>query len=94
MKGKDGLVRAAKIRTAQGRTNRPIARLIPLEVSSDVANNSSTDEANTISPPDADSDHDTVERMSQPQRQAAKRGRHKVQNWIKQLGGPPEDLMD
>ena len=94
MKGKDGLVRAAKIRTAQGRTNRPIARLIPLEVSSHVANNSSTDKANTISPPDADSDHDTVERMSRPRRQAAERGRHKVQNWIKQLGGPPEDVTD
>ena len=65
MKGNDGLVCAAKIRTAQGRTNRPIARLIPLEVSSDVANSSSTDETNTISPPDG-SDHDTVERMSQP----------------------------
>ena len=29
LKGKDGLVRAANIRTAQGKTNRPIARLIP-----------------------------------------------------------------
>ena len=66
MKGNDELVCAAKIRTAQGRTNHPIARLIPLEVSSDVANSSSTDETNTISPPDG-SDHDTVERMSQPQ---------------------------
>ena len=94
MKGKDGLVRAAKIRTAQGRTNHPIARLIPLEVSSDVANNSSADEANTISPPDTGTDHDTVERMSRPRRQAAERGRHKVQNWIKQLGGHPEDVMD
>ena len=40
MKGKDGLVRAAKIRTLQGRTNRPIARLIPLEVSSNVIDES------------------------------------------------------
>ena len=59
MKEKDGLVHAAKIRTAQGRTNCPIARLVALEVSSDVANSSSTDEANTIPPPDG-SDHDTV----------------------------------
>ena len=32
--GNDGLVRAAHIRTAQGRTNRPISKLCPLEVSS------------------------------------------------------------
>ena len=31
-KGKDGLIRSANIRTATGRTNRPIARLYPLEV--------------------------------------------------------------
>ena len=33
--GNNGLVRAAHIRTAQGRTNRPISKLCPLEVSSD-----------------------------------------------------------
>ena len=33
--GNDGLVRAAHIRTAQGRTNRPISKLCPLEVSSE-----------------------------------------------------------
>ena len=32
--GNDGFVRAAHIRTAQGRTNRPISKLCPLEVSS------------------------------------------------------------
>jgi len=32
--GNDGLVRAAKIRTAKERTNRPITKLVPLEVSS------------------------------------------------------------
>jgi len=32
MTGKNGLVRATKIKTAQGRTNRPIVKLIPLEV--------------------------------------------------------------
>ena len=46
MKGKDGLVCAAKIRTAQGRTNCPIAKLITLEVSSDVVSSSS--DANTV----------------------------------------------
>ena len=31
-KGKDGLIRSANIRTANGRTNCPIVRLYPLEV--------------------------------------------------------------
>ena len=30
-KGADGLIRSANIRTATGRTNRPIARLYPLK---------------------------------------------------------------
>ena len=49
MKGKAGLVhvRAAKIRTSQGRTNRPIARLIPLEVSLSVTDESTADEVNS-----------------------------------------------
>ena len=37
---------AAMIRAAQGRTDCSIARLIPLEVSSDVASSSSTNNAN------------------------------------------------
>ena len=63
MMGIDGLVHAAKIRTAKGITNRPITRFIPLEVSSDVANSSNADETKTIPSPD-DSDHDIVEKMS------------------------------
>ena len=31
-KGTDGLIRSAIVRTASGRTNRPIAKLYPLEV--------------------------------------------------------------
>ena len=95
MKGKDGLVCAAKIRTAQGRTNRPIAKLIPLEVSSEVANSSSTNDDNcdTVPPPDS-SNEDIVRDISRPRRQAAARGRDKVKMWVKELGGPPEDVTD
>ena len=51
IRGKDGLVRAANIRTAQGRTNRPITKLIPLEVSqpSDVTKSTADDTKNCIS---------------------------------------------
>ena len=34
IRGSNGLIRAANIRTKAGRTNRPIARLYPLEVHS------------------------------------------------------------
>ena len=34
IKGSDGLIRAAKIRTKGGKTNYPIAKLYPLEVCS------------------------------------------------------------
>ena len=76
MKGKNGLVRAAKIRTAQGRINRPIAKLIPLEVSSDVANSSSTNDDNcdTVPPPDGSNEDYTVRDISRPRQQAAERG--------------------
>ena len=38
----DGLVQATNIRTAQGKTNHPITRLIPLEVSANSLSNDST----------------------------------------------------
>ena len=51
MSGKDGLVRAGNIRTAQGKINRPITKLIPLEVSqsSDVTSSAADDTKNCIS---------------------------------------------
>ena len=44
--GCDGLVRAAHIRTMNGRTNRPISKLCPLEVCS---HETSTDNAIDVS---------------------------------------------
>ena len=42
IKGNDGYVRAAEVRTSSGRTNRPIARLYPLEITSEVVQTLST----------------------------------------------------
>ena len=42
LRGNDRLVRAANIRIAQGKTNHPIAWLIPLEVSANSLSNDST----------------------------------------------------
>ena len=102
LKRKDRLVRAANIRTTQDGTNRPIARLIPLEVSSEVA----TMGQNITSP--EPSDNTSVEpvegtdqprndlgRMERQRRAAALRGREKVVSWTKQLdSSPPEDVMN
>ena len=35
VKGGDGLIRATDLRTNSGKTNRPIVRLYPLEVTAD-----------------------------------------------------------
>ena len=43
IKGKDGLIRAANIRTASGITNRPITKLYPLEINASSMN--TTDES-------------------------------------------------
>ncbi|XP_065896204.1 uncharacterized protein [Dysidea avara] len=93
MIGKDGLVRAAYIKTSQGRTNRPIAKLIPLEVSSPTVTETegSTNgcQKDTINKPTVKNTAD-----KRPRRAAAHRGRERVANWVKQLGAPPEDVMD
>ena len=87
-KGADGLIRSADIRTTTGKTNRPIARLYPLEVSST--------EIIVNSPQHNDkSEQHTVDiPSSRPVRQAAQRGQQKVKEWISSLRGPPEDVMD
>jgi len=72
------------IRTANGSTNRPIARLIPLEV---VAN--STEDDST--PPVNEGPNDSA---TCPKRRVAERGRDKVRCWVKELGGAPEDVTD
>ena len=85
-KGADGLIRSANVRTSSGRTNRPIARLYPLEVTasdiSSVNNDDSAREKLSMS---------TEETPPRQVRRAAVIGRQKVQQWIR---GPPEDVTD
>ena len=90
LKGNDGLIRAANIRTAQGKTNRPIARLIPLEVSSNTDSGIADSQESADSTRAPSSPH-TVER---PKRKAAERARERGSTWSEELGGLPEDVMD
>ena len=83
-KGADGLTHSADIRTSTGRTNYPIAKLYPLEVT-----------AAEMPPLDGESTRKesvtAVDQESQPRpvRDAAVRGRHKVQHWTNILQPPP-----
>ena len=96
LRGNDGLVRAANIRTAQGKTNRPIARLIPLEISTNSLSNDSTcvKDVSTQSVANSDPSNSATREAGHLKQRAAERGRDKVRTWIKELGGPPEDVMD
>ena len=99
--GSDGLVRAANIRTSTGRTNRPIVRLIPLEVSvqdKDTArsDNSSLSYRDKSANSTSDSQVDVHRRVveSRPARNSAKRAREKLTQWADILSVPREDVMN
>ena len=85
----DGLIRSANVRTSTGRTNRPIARLYPLEVTA--AETPETSES--CDKPREQSSAPTPPRPEQrPVRQVALKGHQKVQQWTNSLLGPPEDV--
>ena len=84
-KGKDNMIRSAIIRTATGRTNRPISRLYPLEVSAAEA---------TVKQPVALERSDSPIHPKRPIREAAEKGRIQMKEWITSIRGPPEDVTD
>jgi len=93
--GEDGLVRAANIRTSTGRTNHPIIKLYPLEVTAkDPLYREHPSKLNL-----SDNDNMTDDQTEQPDttlkqrptRKAALKGRQRVNEWTKSLSGPPED---
>ena len=83
-KGADGMIRSANIRTSTGRTNRPIARLYPLELTDNTTASISTDDG-----PEQSMTDNPIRR---PSREAAKRGQQVVKQWIASLRAPPEDV--
>ena len=85
-RGADGMIHAANIRTATGRTNRPTTHLYPLEVSAaEVAAQSSIMKAperiDTPAPP------------KRPVQEAAKRGQQQMTEWIASLRDPRRMLQ-
>jgi len=88
--GEDGLVRAANIRTSTGRTNRPVIKLYPLEVT---AEDPLYKEHPSLSDNKTDDQTDLPDTTlkERPTRKAALKGRQTVKEWTKTLSGPPED---
>ena len=88
--GLDGITRAAEIRTAGGKTNRPITRLFPLEInenSDQAPDTSSTDTENKVTSP-------TLCQGSRPTRKAAIAACGKLKEWTDMLRVAPEDVKD
>ena len=98
VEGNDGLVRAANVRTKNGITSRPIAKLYPLEVSSEISNNTPNQGSPTISDQTPiQQDESTVPSTStteerRPTRDAARRARKQIMEWSRELCRPPEDV--
>ena len=93
IKGLDGLVRAARIRTSSGKTNRPLAKLFPLEVNASERQGiegtfSSTEMDNNIND-EADNTPPGYERAT---RDAATRARKVIKSWTNALSAAPEDV--
>jgi hypothetical protein len=76
--GNDGLVRSACIKTSTGRTSRPIVKLYPLEVNSNLVESGETD----LDLPDT-----TVKdtRVNRPVRNAAIKARQRLKDWAAQI---------
>ena len=85
-RGNDGLVRSVKIKTSNGETTRPIAKLYPLEVTQiDNAN-----EAGEDIPGDIHTDMNNIANHKE-RRQASLKARQKIQKWISGRNSDDDD---
>ena len=93
--GKDGLVRSAAIRTANGSTTRPITKLYPLELNqhkqaTGVEKNPTTDLATDTH----DNTDVSTDQRRHPQRASARKAADRMKEWMRSLSVPPEDVVE
>ena len=92
--GENGLIRVANIRMSTGKSNRPVTKLYPLEVTASeqtlLPKISSQHPLDKCAPTNKQSE--SVPAKGRPIRRAALRGRELVQEWTKSLRAPPEDV--
>ena len=95
IKGNDGQVRAAHIKTSSHKTTRPVAKLYPLEVHSELSDNSNDDD---LTEPDlpASSKETTTSQLPRVRRVrvAATRALQKIKEWSGVLGPAPENVQN
>ena len=95
IKGDDGQVRAAHIKTSSHKTTRPVAKLYPLEVHSELSDNSNDDDLTEPDLPTSSKETTTsqlpcVHRV----RVAATRTLQKNKEWSGVLGPAPENVQN
>ena len=91
--GHDGLIKSVNICTSNSRTNHPISRLYPLEISCRTGfSQDTTDRQGEVT--DIDSSHCTRSQEGRPTRAAALKARAKLADWTNSLRGPREDVKD
>ena len=88
--GRDGLVRAATLRTANGTTNRPITKLYPLELNE----TETLTDVGTEEHCRTDSMESSESTVNRPQRKSAQRATVKMKEWARVLAAPPEDVAE
>jgi hypothetical protein len=86
LKGNDGLIRSAVIKTSTGVTNRPISKLYPLEIHAATTEAEMDPALSETVQRTTDSQTKTTEiQQDRPKRTAATAGRQRVRNWTRQL---------
>ena len=95
IRGLDGFARAAKIRTSTGKTNRPVAKLYPLDLSTLDETATCGDNGNaTAAHKDNNRDDNSEVARQRPTRDAAARAHACIKNWTDMLTVAPEDVDD
>ena len=85
IRGKDGLVRTVNLRTSNGRTNRPITKLYPLEL---VEASETSDNASASAFKETKKAESEIRRG--PVREAAKKATRQLKKWTSALRGPED----
>ena len=86
IRGRDGYVRSANIRTTSGKTNRTIGKLYPLEIA---ATTSEQDHAVKDCSQEANIQNDL-----RPKRTASHEAAERIKKWTQEQHAPPEDAIN